>query len=235
MITRGRISRMTLATFSRFSHVFSTRPSGMSSARRQPTPRILAASAASRARSSADPRVPISPCVRSRMPVCWPRCAALSSVPPQVCSTSPRCAAMARMSREVELMSLQIPLFQDNILPHDQPVRCHFLQSGQNAAYMFVGIHEKDDNRQLASGLDHVRGFHPLASEKTGDGMKSDGRIDVFLAQVAQNFHMQGRGAPLVGFIQVDGDLHGHAFANSTAVAPAPYPPEQRRGKECCC
>src|SRR5260221_8522975 len=72
----------------------------MSSACRQLTPRIFAASSASRARSTAVPRVPISPCVRSRMPVRCPRCAAFSNVPPQVCSTSSRCAAMASMSRD---------------------------------------------------------------------------------------------------------------------------------------
>src|SRR5271165_677125 len=99
MRTRGRSSRMTLATLTRFSKVFSTRPSGMSSARRQLTLRMRAASSASQARSSTVPRVPISPCVRSRMAVRRPRSAILSSVPPQVCSTSSRWAAMARMSK----------------------------------------------------------------------------------------------------------------------------------------
>src|SRR2546422_1009740 len=64
---------MTRAIFNRFSQVFSTRPSGMSRARRQETHRIFATSAASRARSWAVPRVPISPWVRSRMPVRCPR------------------------------------------------------------------------------------------------------------------------------------------------------------------
>src|SRR5205807_6672317 len=89
---------MTRATSRRFSQVFSTRPSGILSEFLQETRRILAASAASRARSSAVPRVPISPLVRSRMPVRCPRCAIFSSVPPQVCSTSSRWAAMARIS-----------------------------------------------------------------------------------------------------------------------------------------
>src|ERR1700722_4052131 len=70
----------------------------MSSACLQPTPKIRAASAASAARSSAEPRVPASPCVRSRIAVRQPRAFILSSVPPQVCSTSSRCAAMARIS-----------------------------------------------------------------------------------------------------------------------------------------
>ena len=47
---------------------------------------------------SAEPRVPISPCVRSRIAVRCPSFAALISVPPQVSSTSSRWAAMARMN-----------------------------------------------------------------------------------------------------------------------------------------
>src|SRR5258708_2615871 len=89
---------MICAIFRRFSHVFSTRPSGISRAWRKLTLRIFAASTASPARSSDVPRVPISPWVRSRIPVRCPRWAILSSVPPQVCSTSSRCAAMARTS-----------------------------------------------------------------------------------------------------------------------------------------
>ncbi len=53
---------------------------------------------ASAARSSAVPRVPDSPRVRSRMAVVMPSERILSRVPPQVCSTSSRWAAMARMS-----------------------------------------------------------------------------------------------------------------------------------------
>src|SRR5579884_1207777 len=89
--------------------VFSTRPSGMSSACRQLTPRIFAASAASAARSSAEPRVPASPCVRSRMAVRHPSAFIFRRVPPHVCSTSSRCAATARMSAiEFSGMSLRI-------------------------------------------------------------------------------------------------------------------------------
>src|ERR1022692_220942 len=42
------------------------------------------------------------------MPVRCPRCAIFSSVPPQVCSTSSRWAAIARMSRGVEDMCVEI-------------------------------------------------------------------------------------------------------------------------------
>src|SRR2546429_7015669 len=43
---------------------------------------------ASFARISGVPRVPISPAVKSRIPVLYPRCAIFSSVPPQVSSAS---------------------------------------------------------------------------------------------------------------------------------------------------
>ena len=92
----------------RFSRVFSRAPSGKVSAWRQPTPRMRAASSASRARSSAVPRVPASPWVRSRMAVRRPRAAMRSRVPPQVCSTSSRCAAMARTSAQKSVASAGI-------------------------------------------------------------------------------------------------------------------------------
>src|SRR5258708_2346479 len=59
----------------------------------------FAARAASLVRISGVPRVPISPAVKSRIPVLYPRCAIFSSVPPQVSSTSSGCAAIANRSR----------------------------------------------------------------------------------------------------------------------------------------
>src|SRR6266851_188336 len=61
--------------------------------------RSLADFSASLARVSGVPRVPISPAVRSRIPVLYPRCAIFRSVPPQVSSTSSGCAAIANRSR----------------------------------------------------------------------------------------------------------------------------------------
>ncbi len=49
-------------------------------------------------RISGVPRVPISPAVRSMIPVLYPASAMRRSVPPQVCSTSSGCAAMASRS-----------------------------------------------------------------------------------------------------------------------------------------
>src|SRR5229473_3705591 len=229
MTTLGLCSRTTRATFKRFSQVFSTRPSGISSACRHDMHSIFAASAASRARSSALPRVPISPWVKSRIPVRYPRCAIFSSVPPQVCSTSSRCAAMARMSRGVDGMSVKIALFQNDILAHDETVCRHLLQHRKNSAHVFVGIHEGDDDRKFAAGLDHVRGFHAMPPQKSSHGMKSGRGIDIFLAQVVENLHVQRPVAPLVGFVEIDCDLYCHSVRHSTALAPGPCLPKLRR------
>src|SRR5256886_7609558 len=51
------------------------------------------------------PRVPVSPCVKSRMPTRWPACAAFASVPPHVSSTSSRCAAIANKSTGCSLIA----------------------------------------------------------------------------------------------------------------------------------
>ena len=67
-----------------------------SAARRRPESRRRGP--ASSARSSAVPRVPLSPAVRSRMPVRYPASTARSRVPAQVSSTSSRWAAMASRS-----------------------------------------------------------------------------------------------------------------------------------------
>src|ERR1700693_1600720 len=221
---------MTLATLRRLSQVFSTRPSGISRALRQLTPRILAASEASLARSSAVPRVPISPWVRSRMPVRCPRCAIFSSVPPQVCSTSSRCAAMARISREVADMSVQIALFEHDILAHDQSMRRHFFQRRQDAVHVIVSVHKGDDYGQLAASLDHVGGLDAMTSEKTGYCMQRSSGIHVLFAQVAQNLHVQGPVVPLVSFIQLDCDLHCHGVRHFTALAPRTCRPKPRPG-----
>src|SRR5260370_36389270 len=222
MTTRGRMSRITLATFSRLSQVFSTRPSGISSARRQPAPRIRAALAASRARSWAEPRVPISPCVKSRMPVRCPRCAIFSSVPPQVCSTSSRCAAMARMSRGVDGMSVKIALFQNDILAHDETVCRHLLQHRKNSSHVFVGIHEGDDDRKVAAGLDHVRGFHAMPPQKSSHGMNSGRGIDIFLAQVVENLHVQSPVAPLPRSFPIHSTLYCHSLRHPPPLSPSP-------------
>src|SRR6185503_9863648 len=126
--TRGLTSRRTRTIFLRFSSVFSIAPSGRSSASRRLTPSRFAASAASRARSSAVPRVPASPRVKSRIAVRSPRAAIRSSVPPQVCSTSSRCAAIASTSARPSASLFGIVLVDGVIAVevriHKRDVRC---------------------------------------------------------------------------------------------------------------
>src|SRR6266478_38157 len=99
MTVLGRRSRMTAARRSLCCREGCTSESGTPRVPRHLTASSLAALAASLARISGVPRVPISPAVRSRIPVLYPRCAIFSNVPPQVSSTSSGCAAMANRSR----------------------------------------------------------------------------------------------------------------------------------------
>src|SRR5229473_8513987 len=190
MTTLGLCSRRTRATFKRFSQVFSTRPSGISSACRHDMHSIFAASAASRARPSALPRVPISPWVRSRIPARYPRCAIFSSVPPQVCSTSSRWAARARMSSGGVDMSVEIALLQNHVLAHDQAMRGHFFQCRQHAADVLVRVHENDDDRQFSPGVYEMTGLHLLPAQESRYRMQRSRRIHVLLTQVVENLHV---------------------------------------------
>src|SRR5208337_3502386 len=139
--------------------------------------------------------------VRSRMPVRWPLCAAFNIVPPQVCSTSSRCAAMARMSRPVVDMSVQVSLLQHNILAHDQPVRRHLFESWQHPVHMLVRVHENYDHRQLTASLNQMGGFHTVPSQEPCHGVDRGCGVDIFFAQVLENLQMQGVMMPLVGFV----------------------------------
>src|SRR5690349_17132170 len=112
------------------------------------------------------------------MPVRCPRCAIFSSVPPQVCSTSSRWAAMARMSREGALdISAQAPLLQHHVFAHDQAMRGHFFQSGQDASDVLIGINKDNDHRELAASINEVAGLDSLTSQKSGNGVKGDRSI----------------------------------------------------------
>src|SRR3954463_3859174 len=85
-------------TMRRVSSEFCRCASGNPAFRRSLTPKILAARSASSARREALPRVPLSPAVRSRIPILYPASMAFNRVPAQVSSTSSRWAARARMS-----------------------------------------------------------------------------------------------------------------------------------------
>src|SRR5207237_9153482 len=100
------------------------------------------------------------------MPVRCPRCAILSSVPPQVCSTSSRWAARARISSGVMVISIQTSMLQHHILAHDQALRRHFLQSWHDARDMFIGIYKNDDYTYLAATNDEHTGLHVITSKQ---------------------------------------------------------------------
>ena len=70
-------------------------------------------------------------------------------------------------------ISIETALLQHHILPHDQSVRCHFLQSWQDASDMFIGIDKNDYYRELAASVDEVAGLDSLASEKSRNGASS--------------------------------------------------------------
>src|SRR5207244_1707254 len=169
------------------------------------------------------------------MPVRCPRCAILSSVPPQVCSTSSRWAAMARISSGVMVISIQTSLLQHHNIAHDQAVRRHFLQSWQDASDMFISIDKDDDYRELAASIDEVAGLYSLTSEKSGDGMEGDRSINIFLTQVIENFNVERPMMPLIGFVEIDGDLYRHRVWHFTAPAPVPCPRAPLRGTADCC
>src|ERR1017187_7993288 len=96
--TCGRRRRITAPSVRRVSSVLATPAWGGARFSRTATPSTLAAFAASSARVTEEPRVPISPWVRSRIPVRRPARASLASVPPQASSASSRWAKMARTS-----------------------------------------------------------------------------------------------------------------------------------------
>lgn len=91
-------------------------------------------------------------------------------------------------------------MFDDYILAHDEPVGSHFAEPGQDAVDMLIGINEGDHYGKLASGFDEVGGVDFAASEESGYGVEGDSSEDVFLAQVFQDFQMQGAMMPGIAF-----------------------------------
>src|SRR5271157_5142598 len=105
---------------------------------------------------------------------------------------------------------------------------------------MLVGIDEDDDHGQLAAGLDQVRGFHTMPSQKSRDGMDSGGGVHIFLAKIVENLQMQWPVAPLVGFVQINSDLNRHSIRHCTRLLPTPAAtcrsvPNQRTDPTCRC
>src|SRR5207253_10711474 len=87
---------------------------------------------------------------------------------------------------------------------------------------MFIGIDKDDHYRELAASVDQVAGLNSLTSEKSCNGVHGDRSIDIFMEQVIEDFNVEWPMMPVIGFVEVDGDLHRHGGWHFTACAPAP-------------
>src|SRR5580704_18712536 len=106
----------------------------------------------------------------ARVPVCQNR-GVLRNLP--VCATG-----------RGALISVQTPLLNHNILPHNQSVRRHLLEFGENPADVLIGIDERDHDRQLASGIDEMSSADFAASKETSYGVESYSSENIFFAQI---------------------------------------------------
>jgi hypothetical protein len=100
------------------------------------------------------------------------------------------------------MVSVQTALLNDHILPHDEPIRGHLAQPGENSIHVVIRINERDDDRQFASGFDKVRSVDFPASQKAGYSVEGDRSKDIFFAQVFQNFKMQRTMMPRIAFVR---------------------------------
>src|SRR5438552_18353726 len=133
------------------------------------------------------------------------------------------------------VISIQPSLLQRHIVAHDRTVRRRLLQSRQDASDVFIGIDKNDDHGELAASVDEVAGLDSLTSEKSCNSVEGDRSINIFLTQVIENFNMERPMMPLIGFVEVDGDLDRHRVWHFTAPAPAPCPRAPLRGTADCC
>ena len=99
---------------------------------------------------------------------------------------------------EVDLV--QAALLQHDVFANDEAVGGHFFELRQNAADVLVGIDERDDDGQLASGFDQMRGVDAVAAEESGNRVVGDSAKDVFFAQILQNLKVQRAVMPGVSF-----------------------------------
>src|SRR5580700_2438733 len=65
-----------------------------------------------------------------------------------------------------------------------------------------------------------MRGLYAMASQESRHGVNRGRRVDILLAQVVENLHVQRPVMPLVGFVQVESDLYGHRIWHSTREPP---------------
>src|SRR4030088_1424494 len=106
---------------------------------------------------------------------------------------------------------------------------------------MLVGVDERNHDRQFASGFYEMGGLDFASSEKAGSGMEDDGSEHIFLAQIFQDFQMQGTMMPGVALGEIDGDLNGRrlelchsADCYFTTLGQAPRHPGRRPGRARC-
>ena len=102
-------------------------------------------------------------------------------------------------------------MFDDYVFANDQAMRGHLAEGGKNAAYMFIGVHEREDYRQLSAHVHQMRGLHPSAARESRHGMECCRTGHILFPQQVQDFEIQWLVVPLVGFIQIQSDLDSHA------------------------
>ena len=95
-------------------------------------------------------------------------------------------------------MSIQIPLLQHDVLPHDWAMRGHFLQCRQYAADVLIGIHKNDDDRRPASSIDQMAALYPLAAKESRDCVQSACGKNIFIVQIIQDGHVKRPSLPFV-------------------------------------
>ena len=133
--------------------------------------------------------------------------------------------------------SVEGALFEGYVFPHDEAMGGHFAEFWEDAADVLIGIDEGNDDRQLAAGFDKMRGMNAVAAKKACDGMEGDGSVDIFLAQVFEDFEMQWVMVPGIAFGEIDGDLDSHSNPGKhfTTRERGPLRPLWRPGKEHYC
>src|ERR1700716_318172 len=100
---------------------------------------------------------------------------------------------------------------------------------------MFIGIHKADDYGKLSSSVYKVTGLNLVSPKKPSDGMDCGRGVNVFPPQVIKDFQMQWPVMPLVGFVEIDRNLHSHRVWHFTAPAPERCRPALLQGIVNCC
>lgn len=75
---------------------------------------------------------------------------------------------------------------------------------------MFFPVEKNNEDRELAAGVHQMAGLNALPSKKSRDRVQGSSGENIFAPQQIENFHVQRTTSPLVGFIEVNRDLHRH-------------------------